>query len=751
MSYGDDEETALMSHPISPASHQSHTTEQQQSTTSTTLQQRRRTSNASRNSSNNNNVQSSAAASSTMTRTRRGSAFAFVTLLLLLSAATIVWNIHVQHQLVELSHELEHERDHVHQLDHLLEAHERVMERFNGSVTNVDVVSKLRALSKDVSAVERETHDELVRTQRDVTKQLNVTLSELSNTVAQAKRDIQHDVDKVKADVEQYVLTTQDQFSMENSFMVYQLAGTFTLLTCLISMWHMTAHLRKMNEPDVQRKILAILYMSPIYAVTSWFSLVFHSAEGYLAIIKDSYEAYVVYQFLAFCIAVIGKGDRNTVVDHLSKHADHLTPPFRLCGCFEICGCCVPDPYESNRALADAILTQCQVFALQFVLFRPLTTIGGVVCNQLGYYGAGTGPTDYRSPQFWFTVVQNISIFTAFAGLLKFYHAVDTELAWCRPFAKFLCIKGVVFMTFWQGLVISTVATMTDAGGDDAEEWAKSAQNFLICIEMLAFSIAHFYCFPTDEWQEGYRVKQSQSAFGDSIALGDFLNDVRLILSSSEAKTGSKKKKHLDNGSIPEGDERHDDDLESSPGTHVTANGSSSHDTQDDDTEAASVSTAEDNPRLALARALEESLGIAGDDPDIIEAKERLLASNILRPDFFDNLGDHDFGASFWQEPDANEHNTDTDRKNTLASGAITDADVEAITEPPHTPLHRSSSDDSDDDGDDLSSTDSNPDDLQASVEPLRPSVFTKIASIAESEQQAARKEEKKRQRRHRK
>lgn len=41
---------------------------------------------------------------------------------------------------------------------------------------------------------------------------------------------------------------------------------------------------------------IAILWMSPIYAVTSWFSLVFHAAEGYLAILKDGYEAYIIYQ-----------------------------------------------------------------------------------------------------------------------------------------------------------------------------------------------------------------------------------------------------------------------------------------------------------------------------------------------------------------------------------------------------------------------------------------------------------------------
>jgi hypothetical protein len=126
-----------------------------------------------------------------------------------------------------------------------------------------------------------------------------------------------------------------------------------------------------------------------------------------------------------------------------------LTPPFRLLGIFEVCGCCKPAPYESNRALADAILLQCQRFAMQFVFLRPLTTTAIVVLGKLEYYGAGTGPDDYRSPQFYLIIVQNMSIFIAFAGLLKFYHAVDKDLAWCRPFAKFLCIKCVVFMTFW--------------------------------------------------------------------------------------------------------------------------------------------------------------------------------------------------------------------------------------------------------------------------------------------------------------
>ena len=144
---------------------------------------------------------------------------------------------------------------------------------------------------------------------------------------------------------------------------------------------------------------------------------------------------------------MLGKGDRNVVVDVLAKRADHLTPPFRLFFC------CQRDPYENDHDLADAILLQCQFFALQFVFFRPVTTIAKVILAKYNYFGpwGAEGPDDYRAPQFYVTLIQNLSIFVAFTGLLKFYHAVDRDLEWCRPFAKFLCIKGVVFMTFWQG------------------------------------------------------------------------------------------------------------------------------------------------------------------------------------------------------------------------------------------------------------------------------------------------------------
>ena len=422
--------------------------------------------------------------------------------------------------------------------------------------------------------------------------------------------------------------------------------------------------------------------MSPIYAVTSWFSLVFHSAEGYLAIIKDGYEAYIIYQFLSFCIAVIGRGDRNVVVDVLARHADHLTPPFRLFGCFEMCGCCVPDPFPDNRALADAILLQCQGFAMQFVLFRPLTTTANVVLKKLDYYGLGDGPKDYRSPQFYITIIQNISIFVAFTGLLKFYHAVDKDLSWCRPLAKFLCIKGVVFMTFWQGLAISLLAQFTDVGGEDATEWAMSAQNFLICLEMLLFSIAHFYCFPTEEWQEGYRIAAERAQFSDTIALGDFFQDVKLILTSKPKRDKRKRKSIVNNsqsGGSVEGMERQSFSMQSSS--------EEANDGDDDDQESTESSDGEESDlndeQQLVKNALEETLGNLGDDPEIQEATQRLLESKVLSPDFFSStdipLGDADIDID--QVDDFEIYESEDDEGSSFVSAESTVAADEARIE----------------------------------------------------------------------
>ena len=57
----------------------------------------------------------------------------------------------------------------------------------------------------------------------------------------------------------------------------------------------------------------------------------------------------------------------------------------------------------------------------------------------------------YEGPIMWFiSMVLNVSVSLAMYSLVLFYHLFATELAPHKPLAKILCIKGVVFFSFWQ-------------------------------------------------------------------------------------------------------------------------------------------------------------------------------------------------------------------------------------------------------------------------------------------------------------
>ena len=382
--------------------------------------------------------------------------------------------------------------------------------------------------------------------QEEALAELRNTESELNSTVSQ----LNHTVNNVQKHIEEQVEEVNENVSSQNSLMAYQFAGTFAILGSLISFWHMMNHIRKLNEPMIQRKIIAIMWMIPIYSISSWLGLVFVSAQTYLSLIKDFYEAYIIYTFLSFLIAVLARGNRNAVIDLLAQHADHLKSPinFRFWKKKKV--------YDSPRHKAEAVLDQCQILCMQFVLIRPLSSIIIIICDAIH-----ESTWDYRYPQFYMMWVVNISIFFAFTGLLRFYHVVKNDLNWINPFAKFMCIKGVVFLTFWQGIVISFIANAVYNQGQfdefDPLFWSKQAQSFLVCLEMFLFAISHCFVFPTDEWEVGYREREKRrikAKFGDNLALRDFVKDVKMVMrkkkkGKSPSKSGIDDYEHQSPGS----------------------------------------------------------------------------------------------------------------------------------------------------------------------------------------------------------
>ena len=82
-----------------------------------------------------------------------------------------------------------------------------------------------------------------------VSYRLNAEQKDLAQLKLQVQNQTEGQIQELVTQVEQ-----------QKDYTVYQLAGTFTLLTCLLTTFHMVSHLRKLNEPFIQRKILVRRY-----------------------------------------------------------------------------------------------------------------------------------------------------------------------------------------------------------------------------------------------------------------------------------------------------------------------------------------------------------------------------------------------------------------------------------------------------------------------------------------------------------
>ncbi len=78
--------------------------------------------------------------------------------------------------------------------------------------------------------------------------------------------------------------------------------GIFVLATLPFSMYGIVQHALNYSKPHLQKYIIRILFMVPIYALNSWIVLKFPKTSIYLDTIRECYEAFVIYNFMMYLI-----------------------------------------------------------------------------------------------------------------------------------------------------------------------------------------------------------------------------------------------------------------------------------------------------------------------------------------------------------------------------------------------------------------------------------------------------------------
>lgn len=268
------------------------------------------------------------------------------------------------------------------------------------------------------------------------------------------------------------------------------LTGIFAWLAVFITGHQIYQHLRWYSCPSEQRWIVRILFIVPIYAVCSWLSLLFFPNRIYMYFntIRDVYEAFSIYSFLSLCYEYLG-GESNIMAEIRGRSIKHS---------WWSCTCCL-----SGKQYTIEFLRFCKQATLQFCFVKPIMTLLALFLMAMGLYDDGDWTP--REGYLYITIIYNVSVSLALYGLFLFYHATHDLLSPYDPVLKFLTVKSVIFLSFWQGVLLSILgltgaiqSIKSDFGRVAVSTGAVAAgyQNFLTCIEMILAAVAFRYAFP---------------------------------------------------------------------------------------------------------------------------------------------------------------------------------------------------------------------------------------------------------------
>lgn len=256
-------------------------------------------------------------------------------------------------------------------------------------------------------------------------------------------------------------MTTDEPF-VEQTW-AWAIAGVFAFGGLFFSMYNIIQHLAHWNKPVFQLWIVRVLFIIPIYSFISFFSIKFETAGLYMEIIRDCYEAFVIYCFLIWILNAVGGEE---VCGRSIAHRMHMPHPPPLC--------CLP-----HIRLNATFLRVCKQFTLQFVILKPIMGTISFILLAIG------GKTLYDN-NFWQVIMltlYNVSYTLALYGLFLFYIATRDEMRAHSPVKKFLAVKSVVFMTYWQSLFVPIVFGST---------YADKYDDYILCVEMIVFSFLHY-------------------------------------------------------------------------------------------------------------------------------------------------------------------------------------------------------------------------------------------------------------------
>ncbi|GAA6037905.1 hypothetical protein JCM8097_009483 [Rhodosporidiobolus ruineniae] len=291
------------------------------------------------------------------------------------------------------------------------------------------------------------------------------------------------------------------------------IAGATALAATIITFYSVLQHARNYYNPKQQRQVIRILWMPAVYGIVSFFSYRFFRSYTYYSVSVVIYESLVLAAFLMLLLQYVGESTDKQKAVLREKEKQKIPFPFW----------CI-----RYRPSKPYFLHALKWSVLQYSLLRPLISIIEIICEAYDVLCPTTYSIYYA--EVYLDSVDFVSISVALYGLIALYDLVKEQLAGRKPLSKFLCIKLVVMLTFYQSFIFSILESHDVIKATDywtATNVADGLNALCICCEMVIMAIAFAWAFNWNEYKAqappGAKHTNPFWAVLDSLNYWDFL------------------------------------------------------------------------------------------------------------------------------------------------------------------------------------------------------------------------------------
>lgn len=233
--------------------------------------------------------------------------------------------------------------------------------------------------------------------------------------------------------------------------------------------------------------------MAPFYALTSFGTIAASDTTGYFNLVRDIYEAVLIYAFfnlLALYVAYdfdTGEVDYDRIYSALETKGvrNHIFPMNLI----------LKPMVLISKIRAEWHFKQSRLFILQYLAIKPLTSLIYIIIDVI----------DSESPVTWvLSGIVFVSVSFSLYYLVLFYQILHEELAYAKPLLKFLSVKGVLFFTFWQDFVVEIIVDKALSTADESTKLfiITDIENMLVCLEMVILTIMTTIAFSYKDFKE---------------------------------------------------------------------------------------------------------------------------------------------------------------------------------------------------------------------------------------------------------